>query len=114
MKELSLILISVFLGAAGQIGFKYGALRIPDSGALLTKAITAWPIIVGLLLYGVSTILWIYVLRFVELSYAYPLISLGYVLVFLASYFLFNEPIGTMRLAGLILILAGIILVSRS
>ena len=114
MKELSIILISILLGAAGQIGFKYGAIRIPESGTLLTKAFTAWPIILGLAFYGVSTILWIYVLRFVELSYAYPLISLGYVLVFIASYFLFNEPIGLLRLSGLILILAGIVLVSRS
>jgi multidrug transporter EmrE-like cation transporter len=114
MKELAIILISIMLGAAGQIGFKYGAIRIPDSGTLLAKAIAAWPILLGLVLYGLSTILWIYILRFVELSYAYPLLSLGYVLVFTASYFLFNEPIGALRLGGLALILAGIVLVAKS
>ena len=114
MSSLAMILISVLLGALGQIGFKYGVTRIPETGDLLTKISAGWPIGLGLLLYGLSTILWIYVLRSVELSYAYPLISLGYVLVFLASYFLFNEPIGLARLAGLALIIAGITLVARS
>lgn len=114
MKELSIILISILFGAAGQIGFKYGAMRIPETGTILTKVLAAWPIGLGLALYGISTVLWIYTLRVVELSYAYPLLSLGYILIFIASYFLFNEPIGTMRLAGLLFILIGLVLVSRS
>ncbi len=114
MKDMYIILLSVLLGAVGQIAFKIGAVRIPDTGSLLAKIITAWPILAGLGLYGVSTLLWIYALRTVELSYAYPLISLGYILVFIASFFLFHEAIGLLRLGGLVLILTGIILVARS
>lgn len=114
MKELSIILLSVFIGAVGQVGLKYGAMRIPDIGSLWEKAIVAWPLIAGLALYGVSTLLWIYALRTVELSYAYPLISLGYILVFIASYFIFHESISLLRLGGLVLIVSGIILVARS
>ena len=114
VQNLSIILISVLLGVLGQIGFKYGAIRIPETGTIIEKAITAWPICIGLMLYAFSTVLWIYVLRYVELSYAYPMLSLGYVLVFIASYFLFNEPISSLRVMGLICILTGIILVSRS
>jgi multidrug transporter EmrE-like cation transporter len=114
MKDLSVILLSVFLGAVGQVGLKYGALRLPDTGSLWDKAIAAWPLFAGLAIYGVSTVLWIYALRTVELSYAYPLISLGYILVFVASYFIFHESISLLRLGGLMLILSGIILVARS
>ncbi|SDE22526.1 SMR family transporter [Sporomusa acidovorans] len=114
MKDLSIILLSVFLGAVGQIGLKYGALRLADTGSLWEKALAAWPLIAGLAVYGVSTLLWIYALRTVELSYAYPLISLGYVLVFIASYFLFHESISMLRLGGLLLILSGIVLVAKS
>lgn len=114
MKAIYIILLSVLLGAGGQIFFKYGAMRIPETGSLLAKAVVAWPIAAGLAFYGVSTLLWIYALRSVELSYAYPLISLGYVLVFIASYFLFHETISPLRLGGLVLILGGIILVARS
>ncbi|BBB91197.1 MAG TPA: SMR family transporter [Methylomusa anaerophila] len=113
-KDLWVILLSVGIGAVGQVGLKYGATKIPDSGPLVEKIITAWPLLAGLALYGVSTLLWIYALRTVELSYAYPLISLGYVLVFIASYFLFHEPIGLLRLAGLAFILSGIMLVAKS
>ncbi len=114
MKDIYIILLSVLIGAVGQVAFKYGAARIPDTGSLTDKVIAAWPIIGGLALYAVSTLLWIYALRTVELSYAYPLISLGYVLVFIASYFLFHEAIGPLRLGGLVLILSGIVLVARS
>ena len=113
-QNLGIILISILLGVMGQIGFKYGAVRIPETGTLIEKATLAWPIGLGIILYGISTILWIYILRYVELSYAYPMLSLGYVLVFVASYFLFNEPISTLRVVGLACILTGIILVSKS
>ena len=114
MKAIYIILVSVLLGAVGQIAFKIGAMRIPEAGPLLDKAMAAWPIGAGLVLYGISTLLWIYALRSVELSYAYPLISLGYVLVFMASYFLFHESIGPLRLGGMALILSGIILIAKS
>lgn len=114
MKDLYIILLSIFIGAVGQVGLKYGAMRLPDTGSLWEKATAAWPLFAGLALYGVSTLLWIYALRTVALSYAYPLISLGYVLVFIASYFIFQEPIGLLRLAGLVLILSGIVLVAKS
>jgi multidrug transporter EmrE-like cation transporter len=114
MKDLYVILLSVFIGAFGQVGLKYGAMRLPDHGSLWDKALAAWPLAAGLALYGVSTLLWIYALRTVELSYAYPLISLGYVLVFIASYFIFHEPISVLRLGGLLLILSGIVLVAKS
>ncbi len=114
MKDIYVILVSVLIGAVGQVAFKYGATHIPETGSLMEKAIAAWPIAGGLVLYGVSTLLWIYALRTVELSYAYPLNSLAYVLVFIASYFLFHESIGPLRLGGLVLILSGIVLVAKS
>lgn len=114
MKEIYIILFSVLLGAVGQIAFKYGATHIPETGSITEKIIAAWPIIGGLFLYGLSTLFWIYALRTVELSYAYPLISLGYVLVFAASYFLFQESISPLRLGGLVLIISGIVLVAKS
>jgi multidrug transporter EmrE-like cation transporter len=114
LKDIYLILLSVFLGAVGQVAFKYGATHLPDTGSVMEKVVAAWPITVGLAVYGVSTLLWIYALRTVELSYAYPLISLGYILVFIASYFLFHEAIGLLRMGGLVLILSGIVLVANS
>lgn len=114
MKDLVLIIISVFIGAIGQIAFKYGAMQmVAEPGNTLLEKIK-WPIVLGLGLYGISTILWIIALKKVELSYAYPMVSLGYVLVFIASYFLFNEPISWLRMGGIVFIMAGIVLVAKS
>lgn len=114
MKDLVFIVISVLIGAVGQIAFKYGAMQmVAQPGNTLLEKIK-WPIVLGLFLYGISTVLWIIALKKVELSYAYPMISLGYVLVFIASYFLFNESIGWLRIGGMLFIMAGIVLVAKS
>lgn len=114
MKDLVFIVISVLIGAVGQIAFKYGAMQmVAQPGNTLLEKIK-WPIVLGLFLYGISTIIWIMALKKVELSYAYPMISLGYIVVFIASYFLFNESIGWLRIGGMLFILTGIVLVAKS
>lgn len=114
MKDLLLILISVAIGAVGQIAFKFGAMQMVESPGITLLEKIKWPIVLGLFLYGISTIIWIIALKKVELSYAYPMVSLGYVFVFIASYFIFHEPINWLRIGGMLFILAGITLVAKS
>lgn len=114
MKDLMLIIVSVAIGAVGQIAFKFGAMELEKNPGVTLLDKLKWPITLGLFLYGVSTVLWILALRKVDLSYAYPMVSLGYAFVFVASYFFFHEPISWLRLGGLILILAGIVMVAKS
>ena len=114
MKDLMLILISVSIGAIGQIAFKYGAMDLEKNPGITLLDKLKWPLVVGLFLYGVSTILWILALRKVDLSYAYPMVSLGYAFVFIASYFFFHEPISWLRMGGLVFILTGIVMVAKS
>jgi multidrug transporter EmrE-like cation transporter len=114
MKDIVMMLISVGLGAVGQIAFKYGAIELEKNpGITLLDKLKA-PIVLGLILYGVSTIIYLMVLRRMNLSVAYPMISLGYVLVFIASYFLFHEPMSYLRVAGMVCIILGIMMVTRS
>lgn len=68
----------------------------------------------GIISYGVSFLLWIKVLSKVELSYAYPMVSLGYVLVMIFSYFFFKENVTPIRILGVAFIMIGVILVARS
>jgi len=114
MKDLLLLIISVSIGAVGQIAFKYGAMQMVEHPGVTLLEKIKWPIVLGLFLYGISTILWIIALKKVELSYAYPMVSLAYIFIFIASYFLFNEPISWLRIGGAVLILTGIILVAKS
>jgi undecaprenyl phosphate-alpha-L-ara4N flippase subunit ArnE len=114
---LLLIFTSVVLGAVGQVLLKMGALRVggvADVGLLLWRILTNPHILAGFALYGVASVLWIVVLSRAPLSLAYPLLSLGYVLVLLASAYVFGETIPAVRVAGIAAILVGILLVSSS
>lgn len=117
---LYLILISVFLGAIGQILVKIGAvnLQLNFVGINLFKSlgaiITNLPVMLGIISYGVSFLLWIKVLSKVELSYAYPMVSLGYVLVMIFSYFIFKENISLIRIVGVTFIIIGVLCVAKS
>jgi multidrug transporter EmrE-like cation transporter len=68
----------------------------------------------GLFCYALSAVLWIAVVSKVDLSLAYPMVSVAYVAVFVASWFLFGERISAVRMAGLVLIVAGVLVISRS
>lgn len=117
---ISLILVSVFLGAIGQVLVKYGAvnLQLNFTAKYLIPSIISilknFPVMCGIISYGLSFLLWIKVLSKVELSYAYPMVSLGYVIVMIFSYFLFKENISFVRILGVAFIIAGVFLVSRS
>lgn len=117
---IGLILVSVFLGAIGQVLVKYGAsaLQLNFAGRYLVESIFSIlkniPVMCGIISYGVSFLLWIKVLSKVELSYAYPMVSIGYIITMFFSYFLFKENISVIRLLGVVFIIIGVILVARS
>lgn len=120
MNALILIIISVILGAFGQIALKMGAdvFKGVSIAELLTKKLfsilTEKNVVVGVLLYGLASVLWIIALSKKELSYAYPLIGGGYILVALFSIFFLGEKITWMRWFGIILIVLGVIFVTRT
>lgn len=118
MPSQVLILISVILSACGQVAMKMGASSLSGkSDVLLMKILqylTNIPIMVGLGLYGISAFVWIAAIEKVQLSYAYPMAALGYVLVALFSMWIFQEPLSGVRLLGLAIIVIGVIVISRS
>jgi multidrug transporter EmrE-like cation transporter len=68
----------------------------------------------AIICYGVSIFLWMIVLSKVEVSYAYPFLSIGYVVASIAGYYFFNESLTPVRIAGVIVICVGVYLISRS
>ena len=50
----------------------------------------------------------------VEVSFAYPILSVGYIVVAIAGYFLLDESLGWSRILGIFVIILGVYLVSRS
>ena len=70
--------------------------------------------IIGLGCYGGSAMLYMVALRGIPLSVALPATALSYVAVALIGHFVFHEPIGAQRIAGLAMILAGVIVLGTS
>ena len=117
----ALILTGVMLNAGAQLLLKagvtpLGVLSVGWHNLLPTalKVLAQWPILAGLGCYVVSVGVWIVGLSRVEVSLAYPMLSLGYVVNALAAWWLFGEALGPMRWGGMVLILGGVLLMSRS
>ena len=78
------------------------------------KLATQLPIIGGLACYAISVIVWILALSRVDVSIAYPMISLGYIVNALAAWYFFGEIISLQRMAGIGIILIGVYVVART
>ena len=113
------VIAGVIFNALGQIALKSGALMIlkPDTANSyfeIFKSAINFPIFLGLVFYVVSVSLWIVALTKVPVSIAYPMLSIGYVIVTILGYYLYNEPITIYKLSGLAIIIFGVILISRA
>ena len=91
--------------------FEYSAANIIPVG---WKLATEPHIIGGLSCYVISVVVWIMALSRVEVSIAYPLLSVGYVVNAIAAYYLFGEAVTPMRLTGIAVIIVGVWIVARS
>lgn len=88
-------------------------IHLKNTSVFLFRALTTPLVLVGFLSYAIGSLLWLIVISRVELSFAYPLISIGYVLVAIFSWWLFKENITWIRWLGTVVIILGVILVSR-
>jgi multidrug transporter EmrE-like cation transporter len=109
-RTMALILGAVVFSAAGQLLLKSGAQQLAGLGRLgfLLAASRNLHVLAGLAAWAASTICWLYVLRVAPLSRAYLLGSLTYVLIPLASLYVFGEQIRRLHALGMVLILTGV------
>ena len=119
--QLALVLTGVLLNAVAQLLLKAGSgalagieLRASNAMAIAGRLVLNAPIIGGLVCYAISVVVWILALSRVEVSVAYPMLSVGYVVNALAAWWLFDESLSAMRFAGIGVILVGVWLVARS
>jgi multidrug transporter EmrE-like cation transporter len=119
--SFSLVLLGVLLNAGAQLLLKAGTNAIGQfqfSAANLApvgwKLATQPFILGGIACYVVSVVVWILALSRVEVSVAYPMLSIGYVINAVAAYLLFGEAVGPQRLVGIGVIIVGVYLVARS
>ncbi|MEI2395819.1 SMR family transporter [Paenibacillus phytohabitans] len=114
-----LVFISITLSALAQIFMKLGTNRVGtlETISFIEKFLKYFSniyVLLGLFLYGISALLWIVAISKIPLSVAYPMVGFSYVLVFAMSILFLNEQISMVKILGLILIIFGVITISRS
>ncbi len=121
MSYLPLILFGVLLNAAAQLFLKEGMRRIghfefvwANVVPIALQAAGNVFILCGLLCYVVSVAVWLLVLSRVEVSFAYPLLSVGYIVNAIAGYYLFQENLSVTRIGGILIICVGVYFVTKS
>ncbi len=112
IQAYALLLVAIFIGVVGQLLFKYGmsrrhGFRLRDVAQLVHD----FPVVGGFCCYAVSTLLYFKVLADIDLSVAYPTVSLGYILVIIMSKLLFNESVSMTRWLGVVIVCTGVVLV---
>lgn len=120
-RYLPLIILGVLLNAGAQLALKHGMhqigyfdFRLENLGRVFL-AVTASPFVLGgVACYVFSVAVWLLVLSRVEVSYAYPMLSIGYVIVAIVGWLLLNESVNATRLAGILVICLGVWMITRS
>ena len=121
MKPELLILfpISIACDVAGQVFFKLGADRLPDFHGttpirfLMGLARDRW-LMAGIATFTFETFIWLRILSDVPLSIAFPIASLNFIGVTLASRLLFREPVSTVQWLGCLLVTAGVAILATA
>ena len=121
MKNFLLILVCVILGVCGQLLLKHGMSSNPDRvdqvREIVPRIVAAFlnpVVLLGFLAYFLSAALWLIVLTRNDLSYAYPMLSMGYIGVLVFSRIFFEEAVTPTRIVGTLVICLGVILISRT
>ncbi|MBV7535694.1 EamA family transporter [Duganella sp. sic0402] len=115
------IVAGVLLNAVAQLLLKAGARNVGEIHLTLSnffsvafKVATQTPIIGGLACYVLSVALWIIALSRVDVSIAYPMLSLGYVVTAFGAWYLFGEALSIQRLLAIFVILVGVSWLART
>ena len=121
LSDFSILFCGVLLNALAQLGLK-AATRV--SGPLIAGDAGVWQRALNVLVvpsfwyamlaYGLSVIVWTVGLSRVPVSQAYPLLSLGYVINIGLAWWLLGEVPNVQRVAGIGIIVVGVVLVARS
>jgi len=104
-----LVLFCALLGAVGQVFFKLASGTFSFGPALLTN----WKFIVGVGLYATATFLFVFALKYGNLSLLYPIIATSYIWVSLFAIFFLKESFPAFKWAGIALIIIGIVVITR-
>jgi multidrug transporter EmrE-like cation transporter len=115
------IFTGICLNALAQLLLKagtnaVGAIHLTADNWFATgvKLASQLPIIGGLTCYVVSVVVWIIGLSRVDVTIAYPLLSLGYIINAIGAWYFLGEAVSAQRVLAIAIIIVGVILLTRS
>ena len=115
------LITGVLLNAVAQILLKLGTkavgeihLTMDNWFSIALKVATQLPIIGGLSCYVLSVVVWIIALSRADVSMAYPMLSLGYIVTALGAWYFFGEVISIQRIVAMAVILVGVAMMART
>jgi drug/metabolite transporter (DMT)-like permease len=101
------ILLKLGVNAVGE---RVGAFSLDP--AVIWATFTDWRVILGFALVFGGALFWLGVISRVNLSFAYPLLALNYVLILVPSRLLLNETITPTKIAGAVIVVVGVIVIT--
>ena len=115
LSQVALLITYATGMAGGQVLFKAAALRYLPDGTVAERAVSlvfnAY-FLGAVALYVALTVLWVWLLTFIPLSRAYPFVALAFAITPLLGAMVFAEPITAKLLAGIALLLGGLLLIA--
>ena len=119
-KYIPFILFTVLTNALAQVSLKYGMMQLGSLNFAgvnpiikLLQIVFSPFVFIGLCIFVISMASHLFVLSKVELSFAYPFLSLAYVVVAVIAYYLFHEDLNALRIGGIALICVGTVLIAQ-
>ena len=114
MKMYLLCLLNAACMASGQLLLRYGVKdKVLDSVPAVISAVFTPFVLSGLVLYACTTVLWLYILSKIPISFAYPIQALAFPLVLIIASFAFKEAIPASRWVGVGIILVGVAIAAK-
>ena len=108
-------LLFIAVETATQVTFKYAGGTLDDSGGLVQMAIRAAQtplVLLGFVLYFAGFLIWLTILKDIDLGRAFPMTAVIYVSTLVAAVTLFHEHLNLMRIAGVLVIAVGVALLA--
>ncbi|MDI6689730.1 MAG: EamA family transporter [Actinomycetota bacterium] len=122
LASLALIILSISFAVSGQLCLKVGmnsvgrisASHLSNLGGTIVMVATTPLVVLGLFLYVIAASIWLVVLSRVDLSFAYPMLGLSYVMVLIISSIFLRENVTALRWLGTFVICFGVFLITRT
>ncbi|HEX9745756.1 MAG TPA: hypothetical protein VGB30_10040 [bacterium] len=117
------IIIMVTMAGVAQVFIKSGVNFIkspeqlggfPSNLSEFFVMVFYWQVFLGLCFYFVFGLAWLKILSSVPVSFAFPFLAISYIVIILGSYLFLNEPINALKLTSIVLIILGVVSLSRS